>query len=1218
MGADDLHAESWSFARGNRALAPDFSIVVPDGWNVFEAAEDDERVFKAYPDGVTQADIDDGGEYSMDGIFYCEMPGMTADDAKEVLQDHGINEFVRAMVRFLRDGDANPTSSAATKVRFVKGKNCYVMVSRVDTNAGISSMFGELGSSLASLQNLLGSLSGEEQPGGYDIQIIPCMPFSNNYIRLYCPNQSGKYADDAFDKACGMAQSVELADPLVCDVIADFEKCKRQKVDAQFFCDTENKLINTLGASRELERKAADQRFVREAKQIVAQGGEIPSINAHAIEFFSDFANRTTGYAFDLLEAYRFQKEQGASEEDLQRMIDAIGKFMTLYEMILSGSDSDDQAEIDALGNIRKPDGYEELRNLIEAECPGYKKKHDAEREEKLAEADDSSESDQTADAEERASENAGGYGSWWAPFPDDCEPYYGGFNQKFDHNAACWLLYQDRIFFDDDEISWDGHHHALAGMQVNAAYADQIPVFMERSGSYAPAFGDFMMAIEQDEGLIVPRDMIHPVTQNALREGDLTGITLLNLQACAMSLMIASTAPHQYNVFVEPRVLGGIPDFLNLMGRLIWDMREYNDVEAPFSVTLLGTRSAGANVFFGDDGFLGKPVAGATTELAATFNSKPTVTLPTEEAIKTANHSFASGFDNPEEMQADESLFETSLTATMRDFPLTVAIEGTRYLGRAQRIEDIEVGDKLVLASDWNNKWFTPCCIEVFNDKGETLGNLNEQLSISMSGNRELALLLPYVTATVESVTPLSKRRKNAKHALLDVHIELDESVKPEEFAPADPAVVSKAREMLRLPKAERITMSKSQLTLADLKGTIDTSSMKSPDGSASAAADSKQDTHATEREDETRGEEERREAEERARKEEAGAKQEGEAARKAADEKKKSLIRETPDEREARIKLMIIDSVARVKKLKDVIINEVLLNKANGRYECFLEKKEVTKCFDELCSQDKLSITWGMRWTSTYSSSGMVDGRYRWHLEHVGEIPDDVKGMDGLERAKLAHEEAMHQYESIQNNTGDGKWIITDSGWEGEIVDAILKRGGGVTRDVMVADATRVLRGRGSQGTANIETYLDGLESRKIVIEKGGLYYLWTQHGVDGQPMKDDFILVDEIEKLHREREFLEKEAASVDAASVDIAKQYESVEALESKVRSFGFFGGGAEKKKAKAALKQAKARLMELQTKLERAKVAKGKLDQCEKAIKEKSFALERNKSRYRWY
>ena len=82
--------------------------------------------------------------------------------------------------------------------------------------------------------------------------------------------------------------------------------------------------------------------------------------------------------------------------------------------------------------------------------------------------------------------------------------------------------------------------------------------------------------------------------------------------------------------------------------------------------------------------------------------------------------------------MQSDEDFFEDSLMFTINSFPLTVAIEGTHYLGRAERIEDIKVGDKLVLASDWENKWFTPCCIEVFNDKGETLGNLNEQSPIS------------------------------------------------------------------------------------------------------------------------------------------------------------------------------------------------------------------------------------------------------------------------------------------------------------------------------------------------------------------------------------------------------------------------------------------------------------------------------------------------------
>ena len=838
MSAEDLHVESWSFNEGNRAVAPDFSIAIPDGWSIFPAKGDGERVFKAYPEGVTQNDIDEEGEYGIDGIFYCEMPQLP-DETKDTLQDIGIDELVRAVVRLRRDGDANPMASATKKIRFVRGKNCDVMVAQFDRNAGSSALsgmsggLGELAGAFEQLKGILSDLAGEELSVGYDIHIIPCM-LPGNYIRLFCPNQDVKNEDDAFEKACEMAQTVELVAPLACGIVSDLNKCKSEKVDAHFFIETCNRLENALNAARDLEKKTADERFVREYKQASASGNS-PSEDVrylfakHTIDFLSDFANRTTYYEYELLDAYRYQKDHGASAEDARLMIDCIGEFMTLFEMTMEGADPELQSIFDSLGNVKRPDDYEKLRDLIEAECPGYKERHDAERERRSAEKDEPLETAGAKEEEDSSSDSAGDYDDWWEPLPDDREPRYVGFNKQFDHNAACWLLYRDRIFFNDDEIVWDGHHHALGGMQVNATYIDQIPVFMERVDNYAPAFGDFMTAIEQDEGLIIPREMIHPVTQNALREGDLTGVTLLNLQACAMSLMITSTAPNQYSVFVDPRVLSGIPDFLNLMGRLIWDMREYNGVEAPFSVTLLGTRSFDANVFFGDDGFLDKSVAGATTELAATFSSKPTVTLPREEEIEMANLPFASGLDNPDEMQSDEELFEAFLMAKMRDFPLTVSIEGTHHLGRAQRIEDIEVGDKLVLASDWENKWFTPCGIEVFNDKGETLGYLSEQLSISLSGNRELALLLPYITATVESVTPLSKRRKNAKYALLDVHMEIDESVVPEEFCPVDPAVMSKAKATLRLPKPERITMSKSPLTYADLKGSIDVSAMKS-----------------------------------------------------------------------------------------------------------------------------------------------------------------------------------------------------------------------------------------------------------------------------------------------------------------------------------------------------------------------------------------------------
>ena len=176
--------------------------------------------------------------------------------------------------------------------------------------------------------------------------------------------------------------------------------------------------------------------------------------------------------------------------------------------------------------------------------------------------------------------------------------------------------------------------------------------------------------------------------------------------------------------------------------------------------------------------------------------------------------------------MQADEELFEAALNAVARGFPTSIAIEGTHVLGRAARIEDIRVGDPLVLAADWQSPYFDPVCIEVFNSSGETLGNLNEQFSPCNAGSRELACLLPYITATVDSVTPLSKRRKGSKYALMDIHLEIDQGIFAGESwgSSIEPSVIAAAKKLLALPCAERVVLSKGHLVASDLKGNVDT----------------------------------------------------------------------------------------------------------------------------------------------------------------------------------------------------------------------------------------------------------------------------------------------------------------------------------------------------------------------------------------------------------
>ncbi len=129
--------------------------------------------------------------------------------------------------------------------------------------------------------------------------------------------------------------------------------------------------------------------------------------------------------------------------------------------------------------------------------------------------------------------------------------------------------------------------------------------------------------------------------------------------------------------------------------------------------------------------------------------------------------------------------------TLKFSDLPIVRSIEGTAYEGRNARIEHITKGDSLILKADWNNKFYHPVAIEVFNTANETLGYLEEAFDSEII-LEVLAHNIDSLEAVVDSVTPLSKRKKNAKYALMNVKIsakdQLDDSDdSDEEVSPDD-----------------------------------------------------------------------------------------------------------------------------------------------------------------------------------------------------------------------------------------------------------------------------------------------------------------------------------------------------------------------------------------------------------------------------------------------
>lgn len=626
MSEQLMDPREWTFDESNRLLCRDFSIAIPDGWEVHESkGGHDEPV--ALPAGVElSADVTACARYHAEakgwsrGIEH-EFPGWR------------IPELVRAMRLFDTVGISGERYAPTRRVGFTRTRDCYCMVLLADTFQGFPAMFG--------------------LRSGWDVRIYPCDPSTRDCVTLTIRGEGEDSADAAFETGLRIAETVELTSPAVCELLVNLRECATSswRVGAVAFCQTIDKVFTTLAAARDLERVVADQRFVHDAKLAWDEGrirraSQVPSLVAYDIEFFSEYAERTLYYMEKFLEAYRHQKEIGTTEEMLRKMAEALARKMWFYEARLVGSDAKEQAEIDALGNVRRPDGYERLWDAIEAECPGCRARHDA---------------------EERVP----------ASF------YFREYHVDIDRPIAtdfmtdCLVTYASR---------------PMKGRLAIPGYDWDGPV-----------------------------------------EG------------------------------IEDRILEE-------------DLGTYRKLEK-------GTKRF-------------------------------------------------------------EGLFPRSF---LERLPRVLSIEGTHHMGRAENIESVRVGDPLVLVSDWQNPWFKPCCIEVFDGEGRTLGNISDSPKRAASDDwvndyrlwpedrERLALLLPYVTATVESVTPLSQRRKGAKYALLDVRLELDESLVTnartllDGARVCDPRAILAGFETLKKQKARRVTMSLSDLDYADLKGQVDTSKMPS-----------------------------------------------------------------------------------------------------------------------------------------------------------------------------------------------------------------------------------------------------------------------------------------------------------------------------------------------------------------------------------------------------
>ena len=756
----------WTFDEGIRASCGAFSIAIPDGYRILDSQDDDSEDIDVTFSAVPKANEDNETSFRIAIRIAENLP-------KDAFEEHGIDELVIAMFRKALNDDENMFIPNSPEHWVAQGKNCSVLVTRIN-----SQLFGLF------------------TRNSYLIR-----PISNDMsfrVEITMDEMNDDIAEAMHKPLNTLVSSIEITKPLESKLTTMLDKISTQKVTPQEFSETVNHLVKVVSLCKDTENTANQLEYLRNCDE--PNGYDATRAVVMGME---DFLGRIFPMFVRTFDAIEFQRSFGCTEDELTRYFEVAKAMLEPCITICDAIDQQSAQFLSEHGPIALPDGFWKMVDSIDVQLPGTR----SEMEMRIKAANE-----QFQAASEEHINKA----------PDDNEESDG-----VDYPTLMMtLLSDDWFYFMDDEITWDGHHHAIAGAQLNGAKADELLDFVN---SCIPGFDDvnevfqyfvtLLNEIEKDEGLIVPRAIIAPGVQKAIREGDLTGLTLANLAACGKTFCVQKAKAGSYRIIFDSRLIMGIPSFLDLVARLVWDLRQCtNSMRGkPFEISFLQARNIDADHYLGS---VEAPVPGAQKyAMFMKVTEAPRIALPsTSEAAEYQEQVSI-------ELSPEDDMALNFMYALVRDFPCTKPISGTHHLGRAGRIEHVKVGDSLILAADWNCEFFDPAGIEVFNEQGETLGYLEGVIG-PMRG--ALALILPHVTATVESVTPLSKRKKGSKYALMDVHMELDDDATVESILNVDPSseLLAQARGLLIRPKSERTVMSHANIDISQLKGRIDVSS--------------------------------------------------------------------------------------------------------------------------------------------------------------------------------------------------------------------------------------------------------------------------------------------------------------------------------------------------------------------------------------------------------
>jgi len=604
-----------------------FDINVPDGWYVAHGDEAGGRPF-----AVASWQPQEGDDIEVpteDGVsvLYCSLPDIDLDDEDSVwsrVKIYGLRDLIYLI--HMKLNYPNPETFEG-----MLGSK-YLSEEIIEANG--------VACEVLKVKQLFDDFFTE-------YHIKPLALDNYDYLRCITCDYDG-VDEEAFHKlVCEIAASVTQHSTVV-------PKCEKQldcalggKISVSDF----NEMVNNFAAPYELGPGLMVEPFVFKTK-ILTPELDIKDVYFKLYSARTEFANRHYVHWMRLLDAVEAQLAHGTATADVIAMLE--GLWDKEKELIpnLGLTMESDWGLVKKKGLFDPPQerlAFEKRAGQLADELGCKLESHDGVEYEGYDENG----------ADEAPSDDA------FVPIP----------------NFMLGLLAEDYLYFPDDTISWNGSHHEISRVDVN---------FMMRSGlmdrvhdawcadmddieEVSQFLVNILNEIEEDEALHVPKELISDIIRGPVCDGmnigaggDLTGITLANLAAMASSIRLDDEVSRDtYTLMYDTRLAKGIPQFFNLMGRLIWDMRACSKSLAgkPFTVNFVGVRNVDADVLYGDEAVRSVPGAQRARK-SLVVKSAPEITLPEVAKAAPAKESKAKG------AKAKAAVDEPSPTKTTKTKP--------------------------------------------------------------------------------------------------------------------------------------------------------------------------------------------------------------------------------------------------------------------------------------------------------------------------------------------------------------------------------------------------------------------------------------------------------------------------------------------------------------------------------------------------------------------